>query len=146
MGTPTMGGVVILAGMATAYLAARIRTPFSTAGLAVLGVALGLGLVGALDDLIKIRQQRSLGLSKTTKIVGQAVVAVAFALVVVRFSHVSTELTFIRNSGLSLGIGFYIWTFVMVAAASDLVLGGAPLVLHHPPAGRLLSDQVHPGS
>ena len=119
MGTPTMGGVVILAGMATGYLAARIRTPFTVAGLAVLGVALGLGLVGALDDLIKIRQQRSLGLSKTTKIVGQAVVAVAFALVVVKFSHVSTELTFIRNSGLSLGIGFYLWTFLMVAAASN---------------------------
>src|SRR5438094_4324585 len=47
MGTPTMGGIVIIAGMALAYAVARVRTPFTRAGLAVLGVALGLAVVGA---------------------------------------------------------------------------------------------------
>jgi len=119
MGTPTMGGVVILFGMTLAYLAGRIRTPFTTAGLSAMGVALGLGLVGALDDLLKIRYQRSLGLNKTTKFVGQAVVGVVFAIVVVRLSHVSTDITFIRDTGISLGIFFYLWVFVMIAAASN---------------------------
>lgn len=119
MGTPTMGGIVIIGGMVAAYLLARLRTPFTNRGMAVLGVAVGLGLVGGLDDLIKIRRQRSLGLNMTTKIVGQAVVAVGFALIAVHFSHVNTELSFIRDTGLKLGLAFYIWVFLMVAASSN---------------------------
>jgi phospho-N-acetylmuramoyl-pentapeptide-transferase len=122
IGTPTMGGVVIIAGMVCAYLVARFRTPFSTAGMAVLGVAVGLGVVGAADDLMKIWRQRSLGLNKTTKVVGQAGVAVAFAFVAVELSHVTTEVSFIRaDTGLRLGIAFYVWVFVMVAASSNAV-------------------------
>jgi len=117
-----MGGIVIIGGMVTAYIVARIRTPFSRAGLAVLGAAVGLGIVGALDDLLKIWRQRSLGLNKTTKIVGQALVAVGFALAAVHFSHVTTDVSFIRPlTGLRLGVAFYIWVFVMVAASSNAV-------------------------
>jgi phospho-N-acetylmuramoyl-pentapeptide-transferase len=119
MGTPTMGGIVIIGGMVVAYLAARLRTPFTDRGMAVLGVAVGLGIVGGLDDLIKIRRQRSLGLNKTTKIVGQALVAVGFGLMAVHVSGVNTELSFIRDTGLKLGIAFYIWVFIMVAASSN---------------------------
>ncbi|HEX8099279.1 MAG TPA: phospho-N-acetylmuramoyl-pentapeptide-transferase [Actinomycetota bacterium] len=119
-GTPTMGGAVILGAMCLAYLAARVRTPFTTAGLSVLGLALGLGAVGAIDDQIKIRRQRSLGLSMTTKMVGQGLVAVGFAFAAVALSHVTTEVAFIRaDTGLRLGIAFYIWVFVMVAASSN---------------------------
>ena len=122
MGTPTMGGIVIIAGMVLAYAVARVRTPFTRAGLAVLGVAIGLAVVGAIDDLLKIWRQRSLGLNKTTKMVGQAAVAVGFALVAVHLSHVTTEVSFIRpDTGLRLGIGFYVWVFVMVAASSNAV-------------------------
>lgn len=119
MGTPTMGGIVIIGGMVAAYLVARLRTPFTDRGMAVLAVAVGLGIVGGLDDLIKIRRQRSLGLNKTTKIVGQALVAVGFGLVAVHVSGVNTELSFIRDTGLRLGIAFYIWVFIMVAASSN---------------------------
>jgi phospho-N-acetylmuramoyl-pentapeptide-transferase len=139
MGTPTMGGVVIIGGMVVAYLLTRLRTPFTTRGMAVLGVAVGLGLVGGLDDLIKIRRQRSLGLNVTTKIVGQAAVAVGFGLIAVHLSGVNTELSFIRDTGLKLGIAFYIWVFIMVAASSNgvnltdgldgLASGSAALVL-----------------
>jgi len=122
MGTPTMGGIVIIGGMVAAYIVARVRTPFSRAGLAVLAAAVGLGIVGALDDLLKIWRQRSLGLNKTTKIVGQALVAVGFALAAVHLSHVTTDISFIRPlTGLRLGIAFYIWVFVMVAASSNAV-------------------------
>jgi phospho-N-acetylmuramoyl-pentapeptide-transferase len=122
MGTPTMGGVVIMGAMGAAYLAARWRTPFTHAGLAVVGLALGLGAVGAVDDLVKIRNQRSLGLTKTTKLVGQAVVAVAFGVVAVHLSHVSQEVSFIRpDTGLRLGLGFYLWVFLMVVASSNAV-------------------------
>jgi phospho-N-acetylmuramoyl-pentapeptide-transferase len=139
MGTPTMGGVVIFIAMIAAYLAAKLRTPFTTAGMAVLAVPIGLGIVGFIDDLIKVRHQRSLGLNKTTKVVGQALVAVAFALVVVKFSHITTDLSFIRDTDLKLGLAFYLWVFVMIAASSNgvnltdgldgLASGSAALVL-----------------
>ncbi len=120
MGTPTMGGVVIIAAMVLAYLVTRVRTPFTRAGLVVLAVPVAMGIVGATDDLLKIWRQRSLGLNKATKVVGQAVVAVAFALAAVHLSHVTTEVSFIRpDTGLKLGIAFYIWVFVMVAASSN---------------------------
>jgi phospho-N-acetylmuramoyl-pentapeptide-transferase len=120
MGTPTMGGVVIIGGMVLAYAASRAAVDStSVAGLAVLGLTIGLGAVGAADDLLKIRRRRSLGLSKTTKLVGQAVIAIAFALVVVHVAHVRPDLSFIRDTGLRLGLAFYAWVFVMVAASSN---------------------------
>ena len=120
MGTPTMGGTVILVGMCIAYLVARVEFESVTvAGLSVLAVALGLGLLGFLDDLTKIRRQRSLGLSKTAKMIGQAIVAVGFAVVVVHLGHVKPDLSFVRDTGLKLGVFFYVWAFLIVAASSN---------------------------
>jgi phospho-N-acetylmuramoyl-pentapeptide-transferase len=149
MGTPTMGGIVIVGGMALAYLAGRLAIGkldlgmalghATAAGLAVLGVTVGLGIVGGLDDLLKIRRQRSLGLNKTAKVVGQALVAVGFTAAALHFTRLSTELTFIRGTGLTLGVLFYLWVFVMVSASSNgvnltdgldgLASGSAALVL-----------------
>lgn len=125
MGTPTMGGTVILVGLVAGYVAARlVFHGVTAAGVMLVGVAVGFGAVGFLDDLLKVRRQRSLGLSKGAKILGQAVVAVGFALLVVRFadaSGTSTELSLIRETGLDLGVLFYLWAFVMLTAASNAV-------------------------
>jgi phospho-N-acetylmuramoyl-pentapeptide-transferase len=122
MGTPTMGGVVILIGVVVAYLAGRFVLPTPTGkGLAVMLAALGLGLVGFVDDLIKVRHQRSLGLSKAAKLAGQAVVAIVFAFVAVEGGDVSTQLSVIRETSLSLGILFYPWAFVILSATSNSV-------------------------
>ena len=120
MGTPTMGGIVIIAGMVVAYAVARTQfRDFTAAGLAPLGVAVGLAALGATDDLIKIRARRSLGLNKLAKLAGQAVVAVAFAAAAIHWMHLRPDLSFIRGTGLALGVGFYVWAFVMVAASSN---------------------------
>jgi phospho-N-acetylmuramoyl-pentapeptide-transferase len=122
MGTPTMGGMVIVGGVIIAYLAARFVFNGATVeGLAVLGVAVGLATVGAADDLLKIRRQHSLGLNKTAKLAGQGLIAVGFALIIVHFGEANTHLSFIRSTGLRLGLVFYLWTFVMIAAASNAV-------------------------
>ena len=122
MGTPTMGGTVVILGIIAAYLVTRlVFTTVTGAGISVLVATVGLGLLGFLDDLIKVRRRRSLGLSKTAKVVGQAIVAVAFGLVAVRIGHISTELSFIRATGLDLGLFFYVWTFVMLTSSSNAV-------------------------
>lgn len=120
MGTPTMGGLVILAGIVLAYLVSRLafRT-FTAAGLAVLLATVGLGVVGFVDDFLKVRRRRSLGLTKKGKLAGQAVVALSFAAVAVRGAEVSTELSFLRGTGLDLGIFFALWVFVILASSSN---------------------------
>lgn len=120
MGTPTMGGLVILAGIVSAYLVSRLafRT-LTAAGLAVLLATIGLGVVGFIDDFLKVRRRRSLGLTKRGKLLGQAVVALAFAAVAVRGASVPTELSFLRGTGLDLGIFFALWVFVILASSSN---------------------------
>ena len=122
MGTPTMGGTVIIAGIVAGYVATRIVfTTVTAAGLSVLLATVLLGVLGFIDDFIKVRRRRSLGLSKTAKMVGQAVVALIFGIVAVRAAGVPTELTFIRATGVELGLLFYLWVFVILAASSNAV-------------------------
>ena len=52
---------------------------FTTPGLTVVVTMLGAAVVGLVDDWIKVRQQRNLGLNKRTKIFGQLVIGVGFA-------------------------------------------------------------------
>ncbi len=79
-GTPTMGGVVIIAATTIGYFTAKLLTwsPPSVSALLLLFLFVGMGLVGFLDDFIKISKQRSLGLRSKAKMVGQTVVAVIF--------------------------------------------------------------------
>ncbi len=120
MGTPTMGGTVIIIAIVAAYVITRMafRT-VTAAGLAVLLATVGLGVLGFVDDYIKVRRRRSLGLSKTAKIAGQAVVAIAFGLVAVKAGHISTELSFLRETGLDLGVLFFMWCFVILASSAN---------------------------
>ena len=134
MGTPTMGGTVIIAGIVAGYVATRIVfTTVTAAGISVLLATVLLGLLGFMDDFIKVRRRRSLGLSKTAKIAGQAVIALIFGMVAVRAAGVPTELTFIRATGVELGLLFYLWVFLILAASSNAVnltdgLDGSPRV------------------
>ncbi|MGH2682666.1 MAG: phospho-N-acetylmuramoyl-pentapeptide-transferase [Actinomycetota bacterium] len=124
MGTPTMGGLVILGGTLFAYLVSGLTFGrITTTGMLVLGAAVGLGLVGFVDDYVKIRRprQHSLGLNKTAKLAGQAVVAVLFALALTRLTRAGTDISFIRSTGLNLGIAFFVWVFIMVAATANAV-------------------------
>ncbi|MGH2596991.1 MAG: phospho-N-acetylmuramoyl-pentapeptide-transferase [Actinomycetota bacterium] len=125
MGTPTMGGIVILIGLVGGFLASRVTFPhFTPAGLALLFAAAGFGVVGFFDDFLKVRRDRSLGLSKSQKFLGTAIVSILFAIVVVHFSPetgTSTELSFIRTTGLHLGVLFYVWAFVILTSSSHSV-------------------------
>ncbi len=81
-GTPTMGGVVIILAATLGYLLAKLITLSapSASALLLLFLFVGMGLVGFLDDYIKIAKQRSLGLRSKAKMVGQTVIAVVFGL------------------------------------------------------------------
>ncbi|MFT4081069.1 MAG: phospho-N-acetylmuramoyl-pentapeptide-transferase [Nocardioides sp.] len=86
-GTPTMGGLVILLSATAAYLAATILTgrwPSASAWLLML-LFLGCGVVGFLDDFIKVYTQNNQGLSSRAKMIGQTLVALAFGILATHF-------------------------------------------------------------
>jgi len=81
-GTPTMGGIVIILAALIGYFSAKVITgdlPSASAMLLLL-LFVGLGVVGFLDDFIKIVKQRSLGLRSAAKMIGQTVIALAFGI------------------------------------------------------------------
>ena len=108
-GTPSMGGVAILAGIWAGYFGTHLvglaldGVGPSASGLLVLGLATALGGVGFLDDLIKIRQARNLGLNKKAKTLGQIAAAVLFGILVLRFANSdgltpgSNQLSYVRE-------------------------------------------------
>jgi phospho-N-acetylmuramoyl-pentapeptide-transferase len=121
-GTPTMGGVLIISGIGAGYLCGHILGSFratGNSGVLVLGVAASLGLVGFMDDYLKVRHQRSLGLNKKAKVLGQLAVAVAFALIARKVYGVSTNLSFVRDTALNLGPLFVLWIFLIMAGTSN---------------------------
>ena len=134
-GTPTMGGSVIIVATLIGYFVAHLfvagqhgRGPTASA-LLVLGLMTALGLVGFLDDFIKIRKQRSLGLTAAAKFFGQLIAGVGFAIGALQFKNsagltpASTNLSFVRDyTAIGLGtVGFVIFAYLIVTATSNAV-------------------------
>jgi phospho-N-acetylmuramoyl-pentapeptide-transferase len=82
-GTPSMGGIVFITAVIFSYLLAKLlaQEPPSATALLVILMMVGLGLVGFIDDYMKVRRQNSLGLPGIGKIIGTVIVAIIFAIV-----------------------------------------------------------------
>jgi phospho-N-acetylmuramoyl-pentapeptide-transferase len=129
-GTPTMGGTVFVIAAVIGYFVADLATRqrMTASGLLVLGLMAGLGLVGFVDDFIKIYRQTSLGLRSGAKLAGQSVVGAIFAVEVLHFpdgyglTPADPQLSFVRDFGPVLGVlPFVIWIVIMIGAASNAV-------------------------
>ena len=126
MGTPTMGGIVILIGLLGGFLASRFTFRHVTARgprpAVRRGRLRGRGVPRRLHEGAATTARS--GLSKLQKFVGTAIVSVLFAVIVVHYSAetgTSTQLSFIRTTGLNLGVLFYVWAFVILTASSHAV-------------------------
>jgi phospho-N-acetylmuramoyl-pentapeptide-transferase len=129
-GTPTMGGAVFVVATLIGYLVSHVVTddPISSSGLEVLGLMTGLGLVGFIDDFIKIYKQTSLGLRSGAKLAGQAVVGALFALEVLQhpdgydLTPADAHLSFLRDFGPAIGtLPFVLWIVIIIAGMSNAV-------------------------
>ena len=125
VGTPTMGGLAIVAGCVVGYIVSDAYDGvFTWTGIiSVLAIA-GAGVVGFLDDWIKIRNERNLGLSKRAKMLGLLTVAVGFAVLMVWRTNVHTTISFTQwnDIGWNLGkVGWCVWAVLLIAASSNAV-------------------------
>jgi phospho-N-acetylmuramoyl-pentapeptide-transferase len=131
-GTPTMGGTVIVIASLAGYFVGNLATGQvpSISGLLVMMLMAGLGVVGFIDDFIKIYKQRSLGLRSSAKLAGQAVVGAVFAALVIlpRFADgyditpADAHLSFLRDFGPTLGLApFVLWIVILISGTSNAV-------------------------
>jgi phospho-N-acetylmuramoyl-pentapeptide-transferase len=125
-GTPTMGGIAIVGSVVLGYAVGHIGTQvrFSRSGYLAVGVVVAFGLIGYLDDYIKVHHRRNLGLNKRAKFVAQVVCALVFAELAVHWAHASTALSFTRSQaiGVNLGqVGWVIFAVVVMVGASNAV-------------------------
>ncbi len=120
--TPTMGGLFIVAGLAGSLLLAGDLT--NRYLLLALGVTGGLTLLGAIDDLVKLRSEK-LGISAKSKLIGQTLIATVAALYLY-FDHASLPGGLVLPPPLnvvphSLGVWFVPLAIVVVVGSSNAV-------------------------
>lgn len=131
-GTPTMGGLAIVVGAVVGYTVAHLRSRvvFTRSGIFVLLLVVGAGLVGFLDDWIKITRARNLGLNKRMKVLGLLTVGSTFGWATVHYTGIHTTLSFTRyNSFEKAGllnidfgpIGWVVWSVLLIMAMTNAV-------------------------
>jgi phospho-N-acetylmuramoyl-pentapeptide-transferase len=123
-GKPTMGGVGIVVAAVIGYVVAHVRSGlvFTRSGLLVLALIVGAGVVGLLDDWIKVSQERNLGLSKRAKSLGLLSIAIGFVVLSVTFTKVHTQLSFTRFDFFDLDLhsaGWSLWGVLMILAVTN---------------------------
>lgn len=121
-GTPTMGGIMILLSVvATTWLMMKKYSQITVETYLLLFVTLGYGLLGFLDDFIKVVMKRNLGLTSKQKLAGQLLIAVIFYFVY-RQEQFSTVLHIPgTNVSFDLGIGYLLLMLVMLVGGSNAV-------------------------
>lgn len=122
-GTPTMGGVLIAAGVAVGValamgvcdrlggnLAAEFGTSLGFTKLfAGLGLGFGMGLIGFFDDYIKVVKKRNLGLTAMQKTVLQTIVVIAYLASLALAGLKTTWIPFFGEISVVSGVGIIFW-------------------------------------
>ncbi len=127
-GTPTMGGLMILAGIAVATI--LWADPRSSSAWVVFGVTMLYGVLGFIDDYAKVTKQTSAGLTSIQKLIAQFIIAVGAVLILMYYSpappdapHLSTSLVvpIFKSVIFDLGYFYVIFGAVVVVGASNAV-------------------------
>ena len=129
-GTPSMGGLAILAGMLIGYFGGHLILwrPLTASGLLAVYLTVGLGSVGIADDYLKIFKQRSTGVRARTKLIGQAAVALSFGWLALHFpdaeglTPASHAISVLRNTSIVLPTArVMVWIWFLVTATTNAV-------------------------
>jgi phospho-N-acetylmuramoyl-pentapeptide-transferase len=113
-GTPTMGGLLIIAAAAIAFLA---LSDYTLPALTVLGATIACGGIGFIDDYLKIHRKRSLGLRGRWKIglLIAVTIAIGYAAHHQGLSH--SVFVPVANASIPLGVGWYVLLFLIIGGA-----------------------------
>lgn len=121
-GTPSMGGIFMIGAFAIATLFFVKDNPDA---IVVLLITVGYGLVGFIDDYIKVVKKRSLGLRAWQKVVFQLIVTILFAIYLLKMNDFGTEIYVPFTKGFYIDLGWlYVpfLFFVMVGTVNSVNL------------------------
>jgi phospho-N-acetylmuramoyl-pentapeptide-transferase len=112
-GTPTMGGLLIVASAVAPFL---VLSKYTAEALTVLFVMLGCAAIGFADDYLKLHRRRSLGLPGRWKMLFLVAVTIGTAVLYHESSTFSTSI-YVPLAGwdLNLGVFFYPFLFLVIA-------------------------------
>ncbi|WP_261133904.1 phospho-N-acetylmuramoyl-pentapeptide-transferase [Bacillus sp. Marseille-Q3570] len=121
-GTPTMGGIVIIVSLIITTLVISWYSGLLTLEtMILLFVTLGYGIIGFIDDFIKVVMKRNLGLTSKQKLLGQLVIAIIFYFGM-KVAGISTALAVPGTEwSIELGWFYFILIIVMLVGASNAV-------------------------
>ncbi|WP_416826941.1 phospho-N-acetylmuramoyl-pentapeptide-transferase [Ectobacillus polymachus] len=121
-GTPTMGGIVIFISiMLTTVLMVAKFGKLNTTTYLLLFVTFGYGLLGFLDDFIKVVMKRNLGLTSKQKLLGQVLIAIVF-FVVYKACGYPTDLHIPGTDvSIELGFGYFLLILFLLVGGSNAV-------------------------
>jgi phospho-N-acetylmuramoyl-pentapeptide-transferase len=111
-GTPTMGGIIILIGIVITSLLYIKDYPKM---IPILFSTVGFGLIGFLDDYIKVVMKRNLGLKAWQKMVGQILVTAVFGYYVVNMTDIGREILIPFTNGQYVDVGILYLPLLFVA-------------------------------
>ncbi|MDF2950729.1 MAG: mraY [Anaerocolumna sp.] len=118
-GTPTMGGIIILLSI---VLTSILYIKDYKEMIPVLFVTVGFGIIGFLDDYIKVVMKRSLGLRAWQKLVGQILVTAVFGYYLVNYTEVGTTMLIPFTGGFDNGM-YLDTSFLFVPLLFVVILG-----------------------
>jgi phospho-N-acetylmuramoyl-pentapeptide-transferase len=118
-GTPTMGGlIIILAIVVSTFLWCTITPRLGVA----LWLLVGYGIIGFLDDSIKIIFHRNLGLTSKQKLILQILVAVVYLIHPGDVSASTSQLWIPGlNTSVDLGIWYYLFAILLLVGTTNAV-------------------------
>lgn len=125
-GTPTMGGVLIVLGVTVSLVITTLsgaERHVSAPLVAVWLVFVGHAILGFLDDYLKIKRGRSLGLLARQKLAGQVIIAGGFVLWLHATAQpdFTTVLTFGRGASVDAGVFYYVLAALLMMGMSNAV-------------------------
>jgi len=116
-GTPVMGGLLILLCALLPFLA---LSQYTLPALTVLFLTVGCGAIGFLDDFVKLRHRRSLGLKGRWKLLLLLGITVVVSIAVESQSRIGTSIYIpIADFDLPLSYAFYPFLFFVIAGAAN---------------------------
>ena len=118
-GTPTMGGLFLIAGITVGTLYAA---PLSTEILLALFIMLGHFVLGFLDDYIKVVKKRNLGLKARQKLLGQLIISVVTILIGSTVLDINTTIWIpITHEEIDIGALYYVLVVLVLIGTSNAV-------------------------
>ncbi|MGO4887876.1 phospho-N-acetylmuramoyl-pentapeptide-transferase [Anaerobacillus sp. MEB173] len=121
-GTPTMGGVMIIIAIITTTIVMSTKfLHLSTELFLLLLVTFGFGLLGFLDDFIKVVMKRNLGLTSKQKLLGQLIISAIFYYVIVQAGYSTAVRIPATDISIDIGLLYLPLVIVMLVGASNAV-------------------------